>query len=558
MFKTLIEEDLKTALNNIGYKLVDIVLSIPENSRFGDYSSNVALGLPKQNPKKSYQSAKEIANDILENLGHPNYLERVEIAGPGFINFFIKDENLIKVLEEKFEKKKVGKKYLIEYGHTNPLKEIHIGHLRTFILGESIARILESQGNEVFRANYQGDIGLHIAKAIWGIKSLGLPTKELKLEEKAKFMGQAYAEGNKNYEEDPDVKREIDQINIDLYRKKAELTEIYNLARDWSLKYFQPIYKLLAVDYDRCFFESEVYQRGREIVEENVGKVFKEDQGAVIFPGEDYGLHTRVFVTQAGNPTYEAKEIGLAELEYQTFPYDDSIHVVANEQEDYFKVVIKAIEMIFPHLKGRKHHLSYGFVDLREGKMSSRTGNVITFDDLYRVVSEKVRMVMAESSHKIDQDIVRQVAIGAIKFNYLKFSAHSNMVFDLEESVSLQGDSGPYVQYTFVRTQSVLANAEKLKKTPQKEIGKLQEEEREVLKQLEYARMVFGLASKNLDPNQICYYLLDLSKAFNFFYQKCPILKSDRETLRLKMTEKVGETIKLGLNLLGIEAPTHM
>lgn len=557
MFKVLIEEDLKAALNNIGYKLVDIVLSIPENSKFGDYSTNVALGLPKQTSKKSYQSSLEIASDILESLGHPNYLERVEIAGPGFINFFLKDESLVKILDEQLSGNKSSKKYLIEFGHTNPLKEIHIGHLRTFILGESISRILSQTGHEVFRANYQGDIGLHIAKAIWGIKKLGLPTQDLGLAEKANFMGQAYAEGNSNYEGDPNIKKEIDEINIKLYQKDPDLMELYSLAREWSLDYFQPIYELLNIKYDRCFFESEVFERGKEIVRENIGKVFKEDNGAVIFPGEDFGLHTRVFITQAGNPTYEGKEMGLAELEYQTFPYDDSVHIVANEQEGYFKVVIKAIELVFPHLKGKKHHYSYGFVDLKEGKMSSRTGNVVSFDDLFKVVSEKVREVMKDND-QIDQSIVKKVAIGAIKFAYLKFGAQSNMTFDLDQSVSLQGDSGPYVQYTHARTQSVLENAKKLaKKEPLKE-KTLTEEEREVLKQLEYAQMVLDQAAKNLDPNQICYYLLNLAKAYNLFYQKCPILKSDKEALRLAITEKTGDYIKLGLNLLGIEAPNHM
>ncbi|OGE27590.1 arginine--tRNA ligase [Candidatus Daviesbacteria bacterium RIFCSPHIGHO2_01_FULL_40_11] len=564
MLKQKILEDLKKVVKELGHKTIDIVLSIPKNPSFGDYTTNLVLQLAKVKSTKGKQIPTEIANEILQKFEKPDYLEKVEIAGRGFINFYIKNKELIKNTDGLgiLQKSDNPQKVFIEYGHVNPLKEIHIGHLRTFILGESLSRIYDSLGHEVFRANYQGDIGLHIAKAIWGIRKLGLPSKQLNLEEKAKFLGQAYAEGNKSYE-DPHIKKEIDQINTALYQKDPALKEIYTLAREWSLQYFEPIYELLGIKYDRCFFESEVFERGKEIILENMdspreaGKIFEENAGAVIFPGEKYGLHTRVFITTAGNPTYEGKDMGLAELEYDTFNYDKSIHVVASEQEGYFQVIFKAMELIFPYLKGKKYHLSYGVVDLKEGKMSSRTGNVITVDDLYHVVSEKVREIMKQTKVHIDQEVVRMVALGAIKFSYLKFSPRPNMVFDLEESVSLEGDSGPYIQYTYARIQSVLRKTQKGVKNGFESI-EVDTVERAILRSLLYFQETVEQAAATLHPNLLASYLVELARLYNLFYQGSRIIGSQKQDFRLKLSEEVGKVLEKGLYLLGIEAPERM
>lgn len=563
MLKKQILEDLKKVTGDLGYPTDDIVLSIPKNSAFGDYATNMALQIAKLESAKGKQSPTEIANKIMDRLqvtGYSkNYLEKIQVAGGGFINFYIKDHELLKQTDDAdvLQKSANPRKVFIEYGHVNPLKEIHIGHLRTFILGESLSRIYEALGDEVFRGNYQGDIGLHIAKAIWGIKELGLPSKELSLEEKAKFLGQAYAHGSKAYEGDPSYKKIIDQINTDLYNKNPELEETYRLARSWSLEYFEPVYALLGIKYDRCFFESEVFEAGKQIIMKNLGKVFEQSDGAIIFPGEKYGLHNRVFITQAGNPTYEGKEMGLAQAEYDTFNFDKAVHVVASEQEGYFQVTFKAIELTFPYLAGKEHHLSYGLVDLKEGKMSSRTGNVVTVDDLYRITSEKVREVIKEDRLHIDQEIVRAVALGAIKFSYLKFSPRPNMVFDLAESVSLDGDSGPYLQYTYARIQSVLAKAGQ---DIGREYGDIVPgpEERTILRYLLYFQETVEQSAASMHPNLLASYLVDLARFYNLFYQANRIIGSEKEDLRLKLSVEVGKVLKKGLYLLGIEAPEKM
>ncbi len=573
MLKQQILEDLKKAVGDLGFPTTDIVISIPQNSAFGMYTTNLALQLAKLEGSKGKQSPIEIAKEIVDRLqltGYSkDYLEKTEVAGGGFINFYIKDEVLLKNLSEVAKVEKVGQpqKILVEYGHANILKEAHIGHLRTYILGESLSRTLEFLGYQVFRANYQGDVGLHVAKALWGITKLGLPEKELSLEEKAKFLGQAYALGSSDYDEDSEAKKKIDEINVEIYQKDSKVMDLYKIGRDWSLEYYEDLYKLLGIKYDRLFFESEVYELGKKLVLENTGSprstrveagtIFEKSDGAIIFPGEKYGLHNRVFITTAGNTTYEAKEMGLAEAEYETFNYDRAIHVVGSEQAGYFQVVIKALELLFAHLLGKKHHLSYGMVDLKAGKMSSRTGNIVSIDGLVKIVSEKVEEIVKDSKLDTSQATIKQIALGAIKFAYLKFSPASNMIFNLEQSVSLDGDSGPYLQYTYARIQSVLKMAGSINDFEASEIN-LEAEEKALLRRLEYFAGTVEVAGAGYRPNLLCEYLLDLSRDFNLFYQKHRIINSDKKQFRLQLAAAVGEVLKTGLNLLGIDSPERM
>lgn len=552
MLKQKILEDLKKTAEELGYQTSDIVCTIPQNPSFGDYTTNMALQLAKQNTREPRHSPLEIAKVILEKFGKPDYLEKVEVAGSGFINFFIRDEVLLEGLSDISQIKKtvLPKKILVEFGHANLLKEAHIGHLRTYILGESIARTLESLGNEVFRANYQGDVGLHVAKALWGINKLGLPEKELSLAERVKFLGRAYVLGSSDYDTDPEAKEKIDGMNTAIYLKDPDIMGIYETSRGWSLQYYEELYKLLDIKYDCLFFESELYIPGKKIVLENTGPlrprseastIFEKSEGAVIFPGEKYGLHNRVFITSAGNTTYEGKEMGLAQAEYKAFPYDSAVHVVGSEQAGYFQVVIKAIELLFKHLLGKKYHLSYGMVDLKAGKMSSRTGNIVSIDDLVKIVTEKVSD--------------RKIALGAIKFAYLKFSPSSNMIFNIEQSVSLEGDSGPYLQYTYARIKSVLSKAGASGKP---ESVELDTSERAILRQLMYFQETVEQVADTYHPNLLASYLVDLARIYNLFYQSNRVIGSGKQEFRLKLSSEVALVLQKGLYLLGIEAPERM
>lgn len=578
MLKQKLLEDLVKVVEDLGYSADDLVLSISKNPAFGDYTTNSALQLANLEMENGKQNHLEIAKQILKKLGKKDYLEKAEVAGPGFVNFYLKDTALIKNLPLVCSytamvnpQIKIGgetKKILVEFAHPNTHKAFHIGHTRNIILGEAICRLLEAAGNEVFRANYQGDIGLHVAKALWGINQLNgeQTSKKATIQKKAEFLGKAYTLGSQKYETEEKVRVEINEINTKLYARDKSLQGLWQETRRWSLDYFDSIYQLLGVKFDRLFFESEVETPGKELVEKNADKIFKEDQGAIIFKGDEYGLHNRVFITSAGHPTYEAKEIGLAKLEYAQFRYDQAIHVVAEEQAGYFEVVFKAIELIFPKLKGKKYHLSYGLVDLKMGKMSSRTGQVVTFDYLLEKVKEKVAQIMAKADFEEKETVTNMVTIGAIKFAMLQYSPKTRILFDINQTVSLQGDSGPYVQYSYARAKSVLRNAhydyeaKKMGQPVKEDKTTLEKEERMILRRIEQFPELVKEAANSLSPQVITNFLLDLAKEFNLFYQKHPIIKATEGNaqFRLALTCAVAVVLKQGLFLLGIEAPERM
>lgn len=604
MFHDAIYTDLKKAVVDLGFVWpTDTVLSISENVLFGDYSSNIALQLSKQKHQKNYQNPREIANAILEQLNHPDYLERIEVAGPGFINFYLKSSSLTKLLSEEAGPKPVddyNTRYLIEFGHPNTHKELHIGHLRTLSIGESLSRLLEFEGHPIFKVDYGSDIGLPVAKALWGVlqkkAEYEAVKKEISLKAKAQFLGQCYAYAHARYEDEPEAKQQIDQINTKIYQRDMSIVPLWQETKEWSLLYFQSVYQKLGTEFDARINESEVDEIGKQIVLDNLDKVFVKDQGAIIFPGEKFGLHNRVFINSQGHPTYEGKELGLTQKEEELFPFDVSLHVVDTQQTDFFRVVNKALEEIEKRDKSKKRHIPYGFVSLSTGRMSSRKGNIISAEDLIDQVTEAIKDQYSET--KVSKDNFEKIAVAAIKFYYLKYSLISDITYDVEKSVALHGDTGPYVLYVYARINSLLAkvgqsfdnhaNDAELSEAEdeadgeliaqdqqtdnssqltakndlavdwQLSAGGLEAEERELLRQMEYFQPMVEQAVRELQPGMIATYLLNLAKAFNQFYEKCPVLGSDKTDFRLLLAKRAGERIQLGLFLLGIETVDKM
>lgn len=583
MFKQKILEDLKKVIEDLGYKDVDLVCSIPKNPEFGDYTTNVALQLAKQSSAFSNQSSEETAKQFADKMKMMDYLEKVEVAGGGFINFFIKPDALMETLgkvcdysvfvnpEPEIESED-KRKILVEYASFNALKPVHVGHMRNITLGESVSRLLGSQGNKIFRVTYTSDIGLPTAKVVWALlQSIDefKETKKKSLREKTEFLGKVYVKGHSAFEESEEKREEIKEINTKIYQGDENLTKIWQEALSWTFEYFKTIYDLMGTKFDKEILESEVVESGAKIVRENIGKIFKEDQGAIIFPGEEYGLHNRVFISSVGNPTYEAKDIALADTEYEAFPFDRAIHVVANDQDEYFKVVFKALEQLKSDLAKKEEHLSYGYVVLPSGKMSSRKGNVVTLEEVYDQVRNKIEKIVAKSENLEEQErqeVANVVSVGAMKFSILKFAPQTDITFDLDKSVSLSGDSGPYIQYSYARAKSVLRNAQydydvdlpHSDHHPQRLEKDLEREERLILQKIEHFQSVVSDAALSLHSNIIALYLLELSSLFNLFYQKHPILKGDKVELRLALTCAVAVVLKQGLYLLGIESPERM
>lgn len=550
----------------------------PSELTHGDYVTNIALVLSKQLKKNPMDIAQEIA-DELEDIKVKYGLKKIEVVKPGFINFWMSDAILranITTKGSEVDHIFSGKKVIVEYTDPNPFKEFHIGHVYTNTIGEALSRLFEKTGADVRRVTYQGDIGLHVAKSLWGMEKLFAENTEVTIETlrdenasaRAQFLGKAYALGAKAYEEDETAKEEIISLNKKVYASDPETMILYRIGRAWSLEYFEGLYERLGSSFDRYFFESEVEEQGKKFVLAYLKDgIFEESQGAIIFPGEKYGLHSRVFINSLGLPTYEAKELGLAPLKYDYFPYDLSIIVTGAEIIEYFKVLIKALSLIRPELSEKTHHIPHGMVRLPQGKMSSRTGNVITGEWVLDEAVNLSKKKIAESKktkENVSDEVSEIVGKGAVKYAMLKSSIGKDIEFNFEESISFEGNSGPYLQYTYVRTRSVLDKAQGARRKVQEdnlETGnwKLEIEELVLMRMLYQFSDVVVKSAKEYSPNTLCTYLYELAQAFNNFYQKHKVIENGQYSeFRLQLTGKVGEVIKEGLEILGIEAPEKM
>ncbi len=569
-----IREEIKSAVSKVlgDLKVEDFEIVFSSDLSHADFSTNISLTIfhkLKEKFKNPLELAEYIENQLQKKV--PN-IDKIEASAPGFLNFFVSNNFLFEKLDhittqadnfgkgDSLKKKKV----MLEFADPNPFKEFHIGHLRNISLGESFARLLEFQGADLLRANYQGDVGLHVSKAVYGLQSTDYSLESLEkkpLEEKIKMLGGAYTKGAKAYEEDDDAKKEIQEINLKLYgQEDAQLNKIWEKGRQWSLEHFEKIYKRLGTKYKKYYFESQTAEPGRELVQQNISNgIFEKHEGAVVFRGN----HTRVFVTsedlpagRQGYATYEAKDLALAKLKYEDFKYDKSIIITASEQEPYFKVILEALAKVLPDLAEKTTHYAFGFVNLKDGKMSSRSGNVIAGEWLLDEAKKRLKSQFKE----MDEKTLEKVAVGAVKYSMLKFSRKSDITFSFEESIDLSGNSGPYIQYTFARTQSVLAKIKnkKLNIKNTNEKLKIENEELLILRLLVQFPEVAKDAQENFAPNTLANYLFELSQIFNNFYQKHKIIGSEKEDFRLSLTFGVGQILKTGLYLLGIEAPPKM
>ncbi len=556
---------IASTLQTLGLPAGEIKLEHPTELVFGDYSSNVAMALAKGAGKNPLELAEVIAHEISKDLEEE--IERVEAVKPGFINFhlskkfFSQSTEIIDNEEEDFGKSKLlkGTKVLIEYTQPNPFKQFHIGHLMSNAVGESLSRVIEFSGAEVVRANYQGDVGLHVAKCIWGIlhkDSEYLFDDSHSLEESIKFMGECYVAGNAAYEEDESSKKEIVLINKQVYEESDErVNKIYVIGRKLSLDHFETIYKKLGTKFDYYFFESQTWRAGKALVENHIADgIFEKSDGAIVFAGEKHGLHTRVFINSEGLTTYEAKDLGLCELKIETVKdFDQSIITTAVETKEYFKVVHKAFSLIRPEAK-KTVNVSHGFLRLTTGKMSSRLGNVITGESL--LTSTEELALEKISNRELDEGdkktIAEVVAVGAIKYTILRQSPGKDIIFDPEKSISFEGDSGPYLQYSYTRALSVL---EKAKTEGIKLSGVTHEESIYDLEKLLYRfPEVVTLSYNELAPSYIVTYLIELASVFNSFYAQNKIIdKENPESgYRLQLTSNFTTVMKNGLHLLGI------
>lgn len=563
---------IEQALKELGVTDATFVVERPADMAHGDYATNVAMAVAKKLGKNPRAFAEEVKMK-LDAIADPD-IAAVEIAGPGFINIrcskkFFLDE-LASALEagESYGNNDTlkGTKVIVEYTDPNPFKEFHIGHLMPNTIGESLSRILEASGAEMKRACYQGDVGMHVASAIWGMMQEDLPDESVDIGTKVSFLGRAYARGAQTAKFDDIVKHNIILLNKKIYdRNDEKVNHLYDIGRAWSLEYFELIYKRLGTAhntsegkaFDFYFFESKTGVFGKEVVRAHPN-VFVESDGAVVYKGDEaMGLHTRVFLNKEGLPTYEAKELGLAQIKHDAFPYDRSIVVTGNEINDYFKVLLDAMAQVFPELATKTEHISHGMMRLTTGKMSSRTGDIIPantlLDDTKVLALEKFKADALPDDEK--QAVAEMVAVGAIKYAILRQAIGKDIIFDVEQSLSFEGDSGPYLQYTHARLRSLLAKSAGAVPNPAHTTSEISS----LHKSLLFFPEVVLRASTEREPHHIVTYLTQLAREFNAYYAHTQILGSgEDESYKLALVSACAQVMKRGLDLLGIMAPPRM
>lgn len=535
---------------------VDAIVTVPE-PRFGDFATNVAL----QVAGKLGTNPKEVAEQIKEELARTGL--NSEVAGPGFINIRVGDQDLWKAASARTIEPYDGLSYVVEYSCPNYFKELHAGHLYQTLYGNAIARMVEAAGATVHRTNFGADVGLSAARALWGIiNHIGGENPEsleaIPINERTRFIATSYVEGAKADTSDNEAaSAEIMTINKRIYIMHTEgdttslFAQIYFTTRQWCREYFEALYRELEVDeFEKFYPESSTEARGRKEVEEHRGDVFVDSEGAVVYEGEKDGLHTRVFITREGLPTYETKDLGLIFTELEDFAFDKRILITGKEQSEYMKVVWQAADRINPGIKAKMQHLTNGLIRFGDGKkMSSRTGNVTTAMDVIEAVREAAGKTGDELRDK-------QIYLGALKYEFLKYKLGGDIAFDPESSVSLHGNSGPYLQYALVRAKSILTKAGD--SSASEGAVQFHEGERALVRKLSHYQMVLEEATRNYETHTLCTYLYELAGEFNVFYEKNRIIDSEREAERLRIVDAYAQTLQSGLELLGIQVPEKM
>ncbi len=558
---------IQQALGTLGATDVTFVVEHPTDLTHGDYATNAAMAAAKQ----LGQSPREVAAQLtpLVTAAVPA-VARVEVAGPGFVNvhlhrdFFVSQVTAVGEQGSSWGTNEswAGKRVLVEYTDPNPFKEFHIGHLFTNVVGESLARLFIANGADTKKVNYQGDVGMHVAMTLWGVQQLGLGEKA---DISAGDLGQAYAYGATAYKAgEASTVAAIKAINKHVYERDDEtINALYDKGREVSLAYFETIYETLGTQFDAYFFESEAGPKGRELVLQH-DAIFTDSDGAKVFVGEEYGLHTRVFINSEGLPTYEAKELALAKMKEDALgAYDHSVVSTANEINEYFKVLLQAMSFVYPELAAKTEHIGHGMVRLSTGKMSSRTGDVIAANDFIAEITDAAATRIAATAQtgevgQVDRALAEQIAIGAIKYTTLKGSILQDTVFDKEQALSFEGASGPYLQYTHARINSVLEKAAA--------VGVMSGTE--TVPEAPYAveRLLYRYPEVIADalveraPHKVATFLTELASAFNTLYAQEKIADPSDQYAPYKATlaAAVGQTLKNGLWVLGIEAPDQM
>lgn len=583
--KNIIEQKLAEVILNV-YQLKDTRLEIQENkTEFeGDFTV-VTFPLVKQLKKNPESIGLELGQALTEQT---ELLESFNVV-KGFLNVKVKNQFFVdqfKTVSEQFsviEKKNAT--VMVEYSSPNTNKPLHLGHVRNNLLGFSVAQILNEAGYDVIKTQIINDRGIHICKSMLAWEKFGEDkTPQTTTTKGDKFVGNYYVEFDKNYKKeiaelveqgiseeqakkDAPLMKEAQKMLLDWENGDEKVRDLWKEMNSWVYEGFNETYKRLGVDFDQVQYESNTYILGKDLIQEGLDKgvLYKKEDGSVWCDLTDEGLDQKLLLRSDGTSVYMTQDLGTAVERFKENNIQKLIYTVGNEQDYHFQVLFKILKKLGYEWADQLFHLSYGMVELPNGKMKSREGTVVDADelmqDMFDIAKSKSEELgkLENFSEEEKNHNYESIGIGALKYFMLKVDPKKKMLFNPEESIDFNGNTGPFIQYTFARIQSLLTKANYTMK--ETESIELSQSEKELIMQLANYKTVVAKAAESLSPALVANYLYDLVKSYNSFYQNNPILIQEDENIkqyRLNLSDLTAKTIQKSLKLLGIETVNRM
>ena len=580
--KTIIEKKVIEILTRNGVTSSPLIWSwIPFSGHWGlatsffkTASENSQFKTDMPVPKR----AEEIANLILKELKLPKEFEKAE-AVKGYLNLYFDSglyaRNIIQMIfdgADHYGMGSSGKTIMVEYSQPNTHKAFHVGHLRNMVLGTSVCKILEHAGNKVIRTNYIGDIGLHVIKWLWNYMNYH-QGQVPPVDGKTRWMGDIYAEAIRRLEENPDLEIQVRELFKRWDNRDPEVTSLWQETREWSLGAFAEVYKMLGIHFDKIYFESEVEDSGKEIVKQLIDKGIAKDErpeGAVVIDldavlGTENQYRVAVILRSDGTSLYSTKDLSLAINKFEEFNPDQSVYVIDVRQSLYMKQIFKILELLGYQWATKCFHLAYEIVNLPGNvTIASREGTVVLLEDLIAEAEERAMAVVEiknpELGSDVKKEVAQKIALGALKFSLLSRDNTKVITFDWNTAMDVNGQAAPYIQYAYVRANSILKKVH-FSIPPEEELGyTLSKAEIELINMFSKFPQEVERAAKDMRPLLIANYAYDLAKVFSNFYNTCPVLNAEAKVrnFRLRLVAAARQVIANSLGLLGIDVPDVM
>lgn len=562
----------------------------PTRKEFAGTYTFVIFPFLKVVKKKPEEAGQEIGTYVQEHCEAVKGFNVVK----GFLNFEVSAQAWLGVLEKIHTHEDFGKgdpnglKVVVEFSSPNTNKPLHLGHLRNNFLGDSVSRIIEESGAEVNRVNLVNDRGIHICKSMYAYEKLGNgETPDSARVKGDKLVGHYYVEFDKMYKQEIEElmaagksKKEAEKEAPSLLAAQEllkkwedgdpETVDLWKTMNGWVYEGFDRTYKTMGVHFDKIYHESDTYLLGKDLINEGLekGVFFKKENGSVWVDLTEDKLDEKLVLRADGTSVYMTQDMGTCEMRYEDYPFDKSIYVVGNEQDYHFQVLFTIMKKLGRAYADGLYHLSYGMVDLPSGKMKSREGTVVDADDLMAEMFETARRHTQELgkieglSEQEAEELFKTIGLGALKYFLLKVDPRKRMLFDPEQSIEFQGDTGPFIQYTHARISAIMRRAATLEIGHQvPENVELHDREEELIYRLSLFPKIVQEAASGYAPSVVAQYIFELAKDYNGFYQEVPIFNEDNKdmiALRLALSANTAKVIRKGMGLLGINVPERM